>query len=40
MYWYALEPLVPDNPQRALSLLGKTKIDLLRNFITRRLASK
>jgi hypothetical protein len=40
MYWYALEPLVPQDSQRALSLANKTKIPLLRNFIARRLASK
>jgi hypothetical protein len=40
MYWYALEPLVVGDQQRALSLANKTKIPLLRNFIARRLASK
>ena len=40
MYWYALEPLVPADAQRALSLAGKTKIPVLRNFVARRLASK
>ena len=40
MYWYALEPLVQADAQRALSLAGRTKIPVLRNFIARRLASK
>jgi len=40
MYWYALEPLVASDPQRALSLAAKTKITQLRTFVARRLASK
>ncbi|HEV8606990.1 MAG TPA: PVC-type heme-binding CxxCH protein [Tepidisphaeraceae bacterium] len=40
MYWYALEPLVPADPQRALTLAAKTKIPTLREFIARRVASK
>src|SRR5205814_7237988 len=40
MYWYALEPLVPTDPPRALALASKTKIPTLRSFIARRLTSK
>jgi hypothetical protein len=40
MYWYALEPLVLEDQQRAIALAAKTKIPTLRAFIARRLASK
>jgi hypothetical protein len=40
MYWYALEPLVLEDQQRALALAARTKIPTLRAFIARRLASK
>ena len=39
MYWYAAEPLVAESPARAVSLLGKTKIPRVREFITRRMAA-
>ena len=39
MVWYALEPLVKSDPQRALALAGKSKFPRLREFIARRLAS-
>lgn len=39
MIWYGIEPLVPADTARALKLLGKTKIPLIRQFIARRAAS-
>jgi putative membrane-bound dehydrogenase-like protein len=38
MYWYALEPLVPTDPRRALGLAMNSKIPKLREFVTRRMA--
>jgi len=38
MYWYAIEPLVPADTTRALSLLRKSKIPLIRQYIARRIA--
>jgi putative membrane-bound dehydrogenase-like protein len=38
MYWYAIEPIVSSDRQNALILLAKSKIPLVRQFITRRLA--
>jgi putative membrane-bound dehydrogenase-like protein len=40
MYWYATEPLVKADTKRAMALTGKTKVAKVREFITRRLASK
>jgi putative membrane-bound dehydrogenase-like protein len=40
MYWYGIEPIVSSDREKALSLLAKSKIPLLRQFITRRLAEK
>ncbi len=40
MIWYAIEPAVPLNRTRALSLAGQTKLPLLRGCIVRRLAEK
>ncbi len=40
MYWYAIEPLVPSDPERALQLAEQTEIPLLRQFIVRRAASE
>jgi hypothetical protein len=40
MYWYATEPLVKADTKRAIGLMGKTKVAKVREFITRRLASK
>ena len=39
MYWYAIEPIVSSDKEKALALLAKSKIPLVRQFITRRLAS-
>lgn len=36
MIWYAIEPLVGEDPQRALKLAAKSKIPLIRQFIARR----
>jgi putative membrane-bound dehydrogenase-like protein len=38
MLWYAVEPLVPADPERALSLIEKGKVPLVREFVARRLA--
>lgn len=40
MYWYALEPVVGANRATGLELLAQTRIPLLRQFITRRLATE
>ena len=40
LYWYATEPIVAANKTAAFQLLSKTKIPKVRQFITRRLASK
>ncbi len=41
MYWYAMEPLADENPQRALALAmaAGTNVPLLRDFMIRRLGS-
>jgi hypothetical protein len=39
MYWYAVEPLVPVEPKRAVALAGQSKVPIVREYITRRLAS-
>jgi hypothetical protein len=39
MIWYGIEPLVSSDRDRAVSLIGKTKIPQVRQYITRRLAS-
>ena len=39
MIWYALEPLVPANPERALALASQSKFPRLREFVARRLTS-
>ena len=39
MYWYALEPLVATNPDKAVSFVERCPIDTLRRFVARRLAS-
>lgn len=36
MIWYGIEPLVAEDPQRALKLAAKSKIPLIRQFIARR----
>ncbi|VTT96410.1 membrane-bound dehydrogenase domain-containing protein : Putative membrane-bound dehydrogenase OS=Singulisphaera acidiphila (strain ATCC BAA-1392 / DSM 18658 / VKM B-2454 / MOB10) GN=Sinac_5736 PE=4 SV=1: Cytochrom_C [Gemmataceae bacterium] len=38
MYWYAIEPLVPANPAKALDLAAKAEVPLVRWFVARRLA--
>jgi putative membrane-bound dehydrogenase-like protein len=38
MYWYAVEPLVTADPERALVLAGKSAIPLVTQHIARRLA--
>ncbi len=40
MYWFALEPVVGASADAGLELLAKARIPLLRQFITRRLASE
>lgn len=39
LYWFALEPLVPVDPARALALGGKTPLTPIRGWITRRHAT-
>ena len=39
MYWYAIEPIVSADKEKAVALLAKAKIPLVRQFITRRIAS-
>jgi putative membrane-bound dehydrogenase-like protein len=39
MYWFALEPLVGEQPASMLALAAETKIPRLLNFTTRRIAS-
>ncbi|MEZ6063791.1 MAG: c-type cytochrome [Planctomycetaceae bacterium] len=36
MYWYAIEPLVPADPPRAMELAQKSKIPLVTRYIIRR----
>ena len=38
MYWYAIEPLVPADPDKALELAAKSQIPLVSQNIARRLA--
>jgi putative membrane-bound dehydrogenase-like protein len=38
MIWYAIEPLVPQDPDRALQLASETTIPVVRELIARRLA--
>ncbi|MCK6446460.1 MAG: DUF5329 family protein [Planctomycetes bacterium] len=38
MLWYAIEPLVPADPKRALGLAEKSAIPLVANFVVRRAA--
>jgi putative membrane-bound dehydrogenase-like protein len=39
MYWYGIEPMVSSDRSKAVAMLAKAKIPLLRQNITRRLAS-
>src|SRR5262249_31677062 len=36
MLWYAIEPLVPTNPTKAMGLVLNSKVPLMRQFIARR----
>ena len=38
MIWFGVEPLVAEAPRRALALASRSRLDLVRNFIARRLA--
>jgi putative membrane-bound dehydrogenase-like protein len=40
MYWYAIEPLVTTDPERALRLALTAEVPLVRRFIARRLADE
>ena len=40
MYWYGIEPIVSSDREKALALIAKGKIPLVRQFITRRIAEK
>jgi len=40
MIWYAVEPLVPSNPVRAIQLASHSKIKSVREFISRRIAAQ
>jgi putative membrane-bound dehydrogenase-like protein len=37
MLWYGIEPLVPDDAERAANLLAKCKIPLVRHYVARRI---
>jgi len=39
MYWYAIEPLVAQNPAAAATMLGASKIPILQEYIARRMAA-
>ncbi|OYP34178.1 PVC-type heme-binding CxxCH protein [Rhodopirellula sp. MGV] len=39
MYWFALEPMVPDWPQRAIDLVINSDMPKLQEFVARRLAT-
>jgi putative heme-binding domain-containing protein len=40
MYWYAIEPLVPADPAKALDLALRAEVPLVRRFVARRLADE
>ncbi|MST01303.1 MAG: hypothetical protein EXS29_08350, partial [Pedosphaera sp.] len=40
MYWYAAEPIAAESPAKAVALLAKAKIPIVREYITRRLAAR
>ena len=40
MLWYGTEPLVPDNPTRAIELALQSKIPLLLQYTIRRAAAQ
>ena len=39
MYWYAAEPVAGQEATKAVALLAKAKMPMLREFVTRRMAS-
>jgi hypothetical protein len=39
MVWYAIEPMVPTDYSRSIDLMGKSKIPIIRQFISRRISS-
>src|SRR5205814_7128734 len=39
MYWYAAEPVAGKNPASAATLMAKTKIPLVREFLARRMTA-
>jgi putative membrane-bound dehydrogenase-like protein len=39
MVWYAIEPMVPTDSARSVKLMGQTKIPVVRQFISRRIAA-
>ena len=39
MIWYGIEPIVPDNPDKAAHLLITCRIPLVRQYIARRIAA-
>jgi hypothetical protein len=39
MYWYAIEPLVAQNPAAAATMLAGSKIPILQEYIARRMAA-
>jgi hypothetical protein len=39
MIWYGIEPGIPTDPQRALALLVRAKVPLVREYVARRLAT-
>jgi hypothetical protein len=40
MYWYAAEPAVAQDKNKAVALMGKTKIPVVRQYAAKRLAAK
>jgi putative membrane-bound dehydrogenase-like protein len=38
MLWYAVEPLVPAEPERSVALIPKAKVPLVREYLARRVA--
>jgi putative membrane-bound dehydrogenase-like protein len=39
MYWFALEPMVPDHPEQSIELAVRGKIPALQEFVARRLVT-
>ena len=40
MYWYAAEPAVAQDKNKAVALMGKSKIPLIRQYVAKRMAAK